>query len=131
MNRQMTGKDVDAVRRGLETRLNTRITLRRLGMALGLDQGSARETVRRWVQRGPTGPAATALRLLGRCARDQSLQGVGISNAVAAAGVKALLDGDEANLADEDIVRNMFAAMMAALARELLGQDDTNDTDDR
>lgn len=59
----MTGREVDDVRRALEMALCMRITLTRFGVALGLQPNSAKRTIRGWIINGPSGPAATALRL--------------------------------------------------------------------
>jgi len=56
----MTGEDVKAIREAL----GRRVSLRDLGLALGLAPANAKDTVRRWEEEGPTGPAAAALRFI-------------------------------------------------------------------
>ena len=77
----MTGADVKAIRKALGQLLGQHISVRDLGLALGLAPSNAGDTVRKWEDEGPTGPAAAALTFMreatdiGECANDPNYRG--------------------------------------------------------
>lgn len=60
----MTGADVKRIRLALEEAAGGRLTQRGLGLLLGLAEKNAADTVRKWEDSAPSGPAATALSLM-------------------------------------------------------------------
>lgn len=60
----MTGADVKSIREALGRALDRRVSCKDLGLILGLAPKNAADTVRKWEDTEPTGPAAAALRLL-------------------------------------------------------------------
>ncbi len=62
----MKGAEVKAVQTALSEAIGHRITDHELGLILGLTPANANVSVRKWKDSQPTGPVATALRLLHR-----------------------------------------------------------------
>jgi DNA-binding transcriptional regulator YiaG len=57
----MTGAEVKAIREALGEALGQRLSQQDLGLMLGLAPKNAGDTVRKWEDSVPTGPAAVAL----------------------------------------------------------------------
>jgi hypothetical protein len=112
----MNGADVKAIRLALRDVLGYEPSCHDLGLALGLAPANAKDTVRKWEADGPTGPAATALKLFALAVDER-----GPPSSVAETGVAtaAVLDVR----LDADTALAIYRAMTAELVRAAFRRD--------